>query len=63
MFFNELHFDGNSRAHYFNFGSPNHTGKKGVNIKNISPRHYTNPVTIPQLENLAPKNLEVLGDG
>ena len=46
-FFTELHFDHKSRAPKFNFRSPNHAGrvKKGVNI---SPRHSTNPVIIPQ---------------
>ena len=46
-FLNELHFDGKNRAPKFNFRSPNHAGrvKKGVNI---SPRHSTNPVMIPQ---------------
>ena len=58
-FLNELHFDGKNRAPKFNFRSPNHAGrvKKGVNI---SPRHSTNPVMIPRLDNLAPKNVYVL---
>ena len=53
-FLNELHFDGKNRAPKFNFRSPNHACrvKKGVNI---SPRHSTNPVMIPRLDNLAPR--------
>ena len=61
-FFNELHFDGKSWAPNFNFKSPNHACrvKKGVVI---SPRHSTKPVIIPQLDNLALKNVYVLWDG
>ena len=60
--FNELHFDRKSQAPNFNFRSPSHACrvKKGVII---SPRHSTNPVMIPQLDKLAPKNVYVLRDG
>ena len=50
--FNELLFDGKSRALNFNFRYPNHADRvrKGVNI---SPRHSTSPAMVPQLDNLA----------